>query len=290
MWVVLLFSFLFCPWRKITQKLSLHRQRLYFVYKCVTNTWLGEKPFTWITVSADEQQVHFLIRWKYNVFNLFMTHLPSNSYIMCCILPAPERSWRPEALCPLRIIHHTDGPETTSKTCVGQASLPLLSTQPNLSKGGKKIWLMISFSSPCKVYKSGREKKIQLRVSVQCRRFSGLTFCHEQRGRIEFKWKTLKFLEVHFPQHCFLSLLRGKKNKIKRSSQRSGQHLSTSLEGLVVFWNLPRETQIEMSHYAPAEFRQRVSTCQPQGQTMSSSGAVTRDWAASLGLRSCIID
>lgn len=151
---------------------------------------------------------------------------------------------------------------------------------------------MISFSSPLKVYKSGKgKKKIQLRVSVQCRRFSGLTFCHEQRGRIKFKWKTLKFLEVRFPLHRFLSLLRGKKkNKIKRSSQRSGQHLSTSLEGLVLFWNLPRETQIEMSHYAPAEFRQRVSTCQPQGQTMSSSGAVTRDWAASLGLRSCIID
>lgn len=36
----------------------------------------------------------------------------------------------------------------------------------------------------------------------------------------------------------------------KKSSQRSGQYLSTLLDGLVMFWSLPWETQIEMSHYA----------------------------------------
>lgn len=135
-----------------------------------------------------------------------------------------------------------------------------------------KLWEIIFLFSP---FFSLENQKIFQQRGIQCSSFSGLTFSDWQRGRIRFKWKTLKIFRGAFSTNSVSFLCGKKKKKKKRSSQRSGQYLSTSLEGLVILWNLPWETQIEMSHYASGEFRQRVSTCWLQGQTMSSSGAVT---------------
>lgn len=107
---------------------------------------------------------------------------------------------------------------------------------------------------------------------IQHSSFSGLTFNCWQRGRIKFKWKTLKFLEVRFSiTVLFFFFLLVK----EMSSQRSGQYLSTSLEALVIFWSLPWKTQTDRD-VTLCEFRQRVSTCQLQGLMMSSSEAVRK--------------
>lgn len=167
-----------------------------------------------------------------------------------------------KALCSRCIIHHSDrlfhswiqnsSSETTSNTLscphLVRMSLPsLLNTTFKLlptnciakSVQRGKLWQMIFCVLP---FFAWNLKIFQQRV-IQHYSFSGLTFTQWQRGRIRVKWKTLTFLEVHFPQVCLLLI--SSICERRRSSQRSGQYLSSSLEGLVMFWSLPWETHLD---------------------------------------------
>lgn len=125
-------------------------------------------------------------------------------------------------------------------------------------------------------------KKFQQRV-IQHSSFSGLTFSDWLRGSSRFIWKTLTFFRgALFP------------NGVVRFFSVCGRKVKSKVRSVLVLFGrstgvyLGKPRQIEMSHYAPGEFRQRVSTCQLQRQMMSSSEAV-RGMSQSAGHIICVV-